>query len=359
MSQLVSSWRGDDQGQRLSDPSEVRSPEPVSFAAAQTAVNFVVFEPRWVPEDCHLESTTLRPEQPPGRPDDISADAMGQTPWTEGNPCSLRTIIDGDGRRIRLKQFLYDWAPPAASIAPLWRTPDPTPVEIGDVVGWLGTDYKENRGACCQRERTQIELSVLEGTVTDDELTGLLDGLVVANPSDARRVRRTPFHLLNYWVRYQIDGPGVPHGLFSYEPSVPYSTSTVLAPSGFSTEQLAIPRPEFREYAFDSAVAFPEADAAEWILRHEENASDHLWLLSAAETSSLAPSFPPEASDQPATTRERRSIGGQSVHYGCLHPTVGALEARWKNDDQRYALLASASRELDEARFFDIVEGLV
>jgi hypothetical protein len=53
---------------RLTDPALLRKPQTVSLEEAQQSSNFVVFRPEWLPPDCRLERSTLRPEQPPGRP---------------------------------------------------------------------------------------------------------------------------------------------------------------------------------------------------------------------------------------------------------------------------------------------------
>ncbi len=123
----------------------------------------MVFRPEWLPPDCSISQVTLRPEQPPGRPGGIDARQIGQTPWSEGNPCSVRAVVTGAQRRLRLKQFLYAWAPPAASTSALWKSPQLTPVMCQDAIAWLGTDYMGRAGACVQRMRTEIEVSEEDG----------------------------------------------------------------------------------------------------------------------------------------------------------------------------------------------------
>lgn len=351
-------WKTADPSARLTDPEAARPPAEVSFADAQAAANFVVFEPGWLPADCRLAEVTLRPEQPPGRPDDVSAADIGQTPWGEGNPCALRAVVAGDGRRLRIKGFLYDWAPPAASVAPLWETPEPEPVACGDAVGWLGTDYKGNRGACVQRARSQLEVSVLEGTFDDDELADLLCGFEVAAPEAARAVRSVPFHGLNYWVRYGYEPTAVPHGLWDYHVARPYETSVPVAPFALADLPISPLIPGDERFAFDSAVVFPEAAAVECVFRNRRNGSDHLWLVAAREESPLAPSIPPEASAQPAERREPVDLRGTTVHYAALTEERGAWEAVWAEDGVHYVVWAAASPLLDGDGVRDVIDGL-
>ena len=361
-------WRTADPEARLTDADEAVPPRETTPADAQADVNFVAFETDWLPEDCRVETVTRRPERPPGRPGGVSAADIDQTPHSDGNPCSLRTVITGENRRLRLKQFRYDWAPPAASVAPLWRTPEPTPFDCDDAVGWLGTDYEDRRGACVQRDRTQVELSVLEGEFADEELTRLLDGLTPADPEGARRVGRVPFHRLNYWARYRSQPPVVPHGLWDYAPEHPYEDSLALSPVALREDPpvpTLVPAGTFddsatsdNQFVLDSALAFPEADALEAVFRNRANGSDHLWLLATDEESRLAPSLPPEPSDQSAETRETVDLRGTAVHYAALTEDRGAWEALWAEDGVRYAVWAGASKFLDGEGFRELVDSL-
>lgn len=355
-------WQTADPDAGLTNSEEAAPPRETTPTDAQAAVNFVVFEFDWLPEDCRVETVTRRPERPPGRPTDVSAEDIDQTPHSEGNPSSVRIVVAGGDRRLRLKQFLYDWAPPSASIAPLWRTPEPTPFECGDAVGWLGTDYKNQRGACVQRDRTQIELSVSEGEFSDDELKRLLDGLRPADPEGARRIRRVPFHRLNYWARYKCRPPVVPHGLWDYAPEHPYEDSYALSPVALRTDPtvpaLVSSGSSGDRFVLDSALAFPEADAMEVVFRNRENGSDHLWMTATDESSPLAPSLPPEPSDQSAETREAIDLRGTTAHYAALTEKQGAWEAIWSENGVRYAVWAGASQYLDGEEFREVVDSL-
>ena len=360
-------WRTAGPETRLTDADAARPPSETTVADAQDGANFVVFAPGWLPEDCEVTETTLRPEQPPGRPEGLDATEIGQTPWSDGNPSSLRAVVAGDDRRLRLKEFLYDWAPPAASVAPLWGTNNPTPVEAGDVVGFLGTDYKRNRGACVQRARTQVEVSVLDGEFGDDELEALLDGLEPAVDPDssgigATAVRQVPFHRLNYWARFRCESPGVPHGVWQHGVERPYHESVPCSPAalGDATPRPLVPGDDHlgRQYHFDSAVAFPEANAVEAVYRHGTNGSDHLWITVATPESDLGPAVPPEPARQPAETREAVESRGGTVHYGALTEAHGAWEAVWIEDGVTYAVVAGASAELDGEDFLTLVDGL-
>ena len=114
------------------------------------------------------ERTVLRPECVPGRPKHLEAT---RTPWSTANSATVRTeYVTTDGARFRVKQFLYDWARPAVDHPCLWGSMvRPYALGNGHVV-WLGTDYKKNQAASATIERTSVELSVLEGNLTDEKI---------------------------------------------------------------------------------------------------------------------------------------------------------------------------------------------
>lgn len=352
-------WQIADPSARLTDTDDPAPPHETTYNDAQESVNFVVFEPEWLPDDCTTTEITVRPEQPPGLPPDATAEDINQTPHSEGNPCSVRIVITGNERQLRLKQFLYDWAPPAASIAPLWRTSQPVPFECGDAIGWLGTDYKDRPGACVQRERTQIELSVSKGEFDDAEMKKLLRRLEPINTETSRLVRNVPFHNLSYWVRYQCRPPAVPHGLWTHNPNRPYNHSVIHSLIGLLDDSPVRPLvPTEDQFVFDSAAAFPEIDALEYLYRNRGNQSDYLWITASPAGSSLSLSLPPDASDQSAETRQAIELRETTVHYASLTEEYGAWEATWEEDGIHYIAWAGSSQFIDGDRFRTLIHTL-
>ena len=51
-------WRTAGPEARLTDADAARPPSETTFADAQEEVNFVVFDPEWLPEDCEVTETT-------------------------------------------------------------------------------------------------------------------------------------------------------------------------------------------------------------------------------------------------------------------------------------------------------------
>lgn len=336
-------------------------PRAIDLKEAQAEVNFVVVEPRRLPSGCTIVSTSLRPEQPPGRPEGSEASEFAQTPWSDANPCSLRTVIAGQGRELRVKQFLYDWAPPAAGIAPLWDSPSLEAFACGDMVGWIGEDYREALGACVEHFDTQVELSVLAGTFSHGELTEIVQSLAEADPAGADAVRATPFHRRNYWVRHRKRPYGTPHGLWRDHAKRPYQHTAGEAVAGHvprSRSRVLLPPAGF---AVESAVAL-DGDGrteVELILRNREVEAERLWLVCAAAGSDDAPPVPPVLDDHAAEVAELCRAGDREAWVAATTRRWGAWEAVWSEEGATYALWASPTTTWDEQRFVSFVAGLV
>lgn len=341
-------WTRTDREARLTRRDEIRPLRRLEFAEAQPRVNFVVHAPLWLPAHHDAGETTLRPEQPPGRPGGIDARELGQTPWSEGNPCSLRTIWRAPQRALRMKQFLYDWAPPAAGIAPLWNTPALSARACGEAVGFVGTDYLGNHGACIQRERTQIELSVVDGDYRNEELFDLLASLHPAAAEDTAEVRDATWHDLAYWVRYGLPPYRVPYGLWRCSRRRPYERKARILRDAFPTELGGVPIPTADDLVPDSAFVTEDEIELYWRIAHRPH--DHLILLIDRTGNHSALPCPPEPESQTAAVQERRRMGSRDVHLAGLTTEFGPYECRWHQDEADMALFGSASTYLTADR---------
>lgn len=187
-------------------------PPRMSAEEAQPWSNFVVFAPVALPAEISITESSVRQEAPPGRPE---VETIGRTPWSDNNPAAFRMVISGEGRSLRIKQFLYDWAFPALDHPCLWESETTAkPLDAHHVL-WLGRDYLGNRGASARMARTMIELSVLEGEFTDAELVELYQALQPVDPEALKQIESTSFAELSYFGRYpEAKVLGVPVGMW-------------------------------------------------------------------------------------------------------------------------------------------------
>lgn len=146
---------------------------------AQPYCNFVVLVPRQLPAGCQLGPFSVR---------------------TEGDRWSTVLFrVEGPGRRLRIKEFLYDWwtlTETATNLVGPGR-----PFRVGTEVGWHGIDYKGLPAAAFHRFRTQVEITVEEGEFAPAEIEALCEGLEPVHRESAHLLLQVPFARLSYTVR--------------------------------------------------------------------------------------------------------------------------------------------------------------
>ncbi|MEV3962746.1 hypothetical protein AB0M34_17890 [Nocardia sp. NPDC050193] len=168
-------------------------------AQAQPWCNFILWIPERLPEECRSLSGTVRREAPPGTPVEPLAD---RGPRDGNHLSSYRFEIAGAGRRLRIKQFYYDWAFPAFDHPCLWKSRTHAVALDGTHVVWFGVDFLGNPAASARLGRTTIELSVLEGDFTETELLDVYQSMHPAVPAEVPAIVATPHSQLSYWARH-------------------------------------------------------------------------------------------------------------------------------------------------------------
>ena len=94
---------------------------------------------------------------------------------------SFKLILENSNaeKSLSIKEFNYDWAPPAYDCPSLWKnneefstedTPEPKPFLVGNDLLWIGVNYRNQRAASIIKERATIEMIVMEGDFSDQEL---------------------------------------------------------------------------------------------------------------------------------------------------------------------------------------------
>lgn len=323
MSGYVDRWRW----QTVASAAELDPvPPAMEPAQAQRWCDFVVWRPTSLPAGCDSVVGTLRREAPPGR----TGDTAGRTPWSDANPSAYRTEISGGGRRLRLKQFLYDWDFPAADHPCLWGGPT-RPVEIGDGrVVWLGIDYLRNRAASARMARTTVELSALEGEFGEDEIVALFAALRPAAPEAVPAVLATPFSELSYWARHPVDMVSVPTGVFVCHRRgrgawvAPDDLAAFLAGQGVPAS--------VGGFRADSAATFGDGSGRRELEVVYASASGGELRLVAQRTGGGRLEFPPRREKHPAKA-EVASLGSRPVHLGYVSAEFGACDAWWQHPD--------------------------
>ena len=133
---------------------------------------------------------------------------------------------------------------PAFDCPCLWLSPVVRHFFVGSDVGWLGTDFRGLPVASVHLDRTTIELSVLSGSFSDDELHEICRNLRPVNPEARNQILHTPLATLCYQRRHREPPIAVPVGFWAHERK-PESTLTHVFPGAMAPADLpgAILRP--------------------------------------------------------------------------------------------------------------------
>ena len=329
---------------------------------AQPWCNFVVWTPQEIPAGCEVGIGTVRREAPPGRVEGVTA---GRSPWSDVNPVAYRHEVTGQGRRLRVKQFLYDWAFPALDHPCLWESRT-RPVRLDDAhILWLGVDYMKHQAASARLARTTIELSVLEGEFSDAEISDLYRSMRPAAPEAVAAIARTPFALLSYWARYRnATMLHVPIGLWKLRRTGRVYTGRWTAEPAEVKALLGEYRlpPELGGLAADSAARFTDAGGkteVEIVYAGGPDRGYELRLIAQRQGEGHL-AFPAEPEPHPHQEVEVE-VGGVTVSLASIDDRYGPWDATWP--DPRAALeaklVASTGTPLDRGWFLAAVAEVV
>jgi len=295
--------------------NQSKPPQNVSWEEAQRYCNFMLFKPR----DKFLEKfktieTSLRIES--------STDFA-----------SHRCLLQSEHSLISIKQFLYDWAPPAYDHPSLWRnaevspqasTPIPKPVPVGSQIAWIGLNFRRQQAATLSLMRTMVEVTIIEGNAIQEEVLELFNSLAPADTAIAEKIIHTPLAMLTYLWRHKRNASPVPLSYWKYTRS-DQESHTAYLPQDIKHE--ATPEKIFNQYVLNSifVIGNPDSPAEiEYYYEHTEYPGAYIRLLSITQD---VPSTP-KLGDQFCYS-ENLMIEGQSLSYAYLTKEFGPHEAMW------------------------------
>ncbi len=315
---------------------------------AQSWCNFAILVPAYLPPDCSLPGHgLLRQEASPGRAEENA----WRPRWTEANCSSFVWNIAGDGRSLHLKQFLYDWAPPASDHPCLWAAPSKPFLVDQYRIGWLGTHYKGHQGASAILWGTMCEISVREGKFFDDEIVCILRGLAPADQTAADIILATPFSQLSYWARHNIPLISLPQGLWRMRRnSLTMRRRWCDGPLDQTPEPLIFAPPA--EWKADSSCTYgPEDSPTEREALYVLGTRDHyLWYRISKLGDALLSDIPPEVDDLSCRSESFRA-GHRIIYHAWLDDMFGPHDALWL-DGSHLCIVQTNSRSSNTVERF-------
>lgn len=306
------------------------------WAWAQARTNFVIVGPKpgsgWL-----MRGQTLRGE---------SAEHYS----------TVRAIVaNGSGARLRMKQFLNDWWIP--TVADISFRGQGTPVAYADAVAFVGRDYKRQAASCGHAWGTNVEFSVEEGDLGEEDWKQLWASLDALVPAALPAARRASFAARNYWNRWgRSNAPWDTTEISSLQWSEP-TTQALEAVAWSSTPATWAPLPG----AVDSIGirAHPQwGEEMQAVFRRPMDLEYAAWLRAFR----TAPKEWVPLIDESEVNRPRWEeipAGERTVRRACMDPTVGNWMYAWRDGDRAYELHLRARRGLDGENANAVVRGFL
>jgi hypothetical protein len=355
--------RSFDRGLEMSDRTE-----RLSLTETQAYCPFVVFEPTLVPNDLSVSSISFRPEQPPSAaariPVEVPMDGGREPLRAAGANATVRLAL-GPSHKLSIKQFLYDWLPPAYDYPSLWRSiRQPMGVPIGGAIGWVGENYRGQHAASVTLDRTTIEIVDGDGALSDQGLVELMLGLRPVDAAARREITRTPFGCLCYAARYTAAIPQVPLGFWQNTFAAGTRRKITVGEDALAeNDMLAGMRTGEWRTSMITRIGYEIAAteiATEYILEAPGDPNATISLLysdnrdAAGSAAPYGMAFPPQTDSQPCE-RETPVINGMQIYLAYTDRRYGKFEAVFAAWGKIFILMAKPRPTKDHEWFVSLL----
>jgi hypothetical protein len=326
---------------------------PTISSPALEKANFPIFSPNQLPNDLKLREASYRIENPK----------------REYPRCSLKLMLKSEstGKVLYIKEFNYDWAPPAYDCPSLWKnheefaaedTPEPQPHLIENDVLWIGFNYRNQRAASIIKERTTIEMV---GDFSDQELVHIARGLTALDKNQRERILSKSFAELSYGYPKAVEAVNVTISFWKF----PVADSQIKLQTAFMKDNIPteaivghLPLPSNSGYKLDSVFAyhFGEIPSAEsrynFVYEHEEHKGSTIQLQHVHKNSPAACAFPPLPDQTQKFKIALEKVGGVDCYYAYRSENYGPHELIFQRGNFRYLMLVKPASWTSKEWFF-------
>ena len=320
------------------NPLVSSKPFECTFEEAQNWCNFVVLQPGWFPADCRLSKPTVRAE-------------------TLEHASSLRMLIEGQGRSLRLKQFYMDWWIPTSSDTNL--TGPGRPFVAAGIVGYMGRDYKGREAACIHRFGSLLELSVTEGNFRPEGIQAFLERLEPPVPEAVPQLAALPFARISYYARKEPSRGPLGYDLLS---GCRWSSDREILKREEDHSKIYYPRQLPAHFEFDSVGVCREPASHHWeyqlLFRHRGNLTDNIWLRAVGEETEKILWISPGLDRRMGIQLHPVRLKHRTARVGSTSEPYGERVAQWTENGIAFEVHARASLSVGEKDFLSLLDSL-
>jgi len=319
-------------------------------AEAQKYCNFVLFQTINLPIGFTVAKQQLRKE--------------GQN-----TQASYRIVLENPqtNQIVIIKQFLYDWAPPAYDYPCLWYNTKqfspalktaPRYARVGQRLLWIGKNYRGQQAATIDLERTRIEVTFNNIPLRDEILIDLIQGLLPCDDKIRAQLLNTSFAQMSYPFRVQNKVSDVPLSYWKHKRSKDCVSRALIEERSPSWRCAWLER-NLRQHGYhlNSLFEFIRDKTIvekEYLFEHETYPGVFVHLLATPQDSLDPIAFPPSIGDQ-VCQQEKIVIGEKAMHLSYLDPHYGNYEFVWQEEGMIYLLLIRAAAWVTYAWAFQLM----
>ncbi len=307
---------------------------------AQPWCNFIVFTMGSLPKGFFIVKQQLRKE-------------------SQKSQSSFRIVLENEkSKQIAIKQFLYDWAPPAYDYPCLWLNTGafsatnvlaPRGINVGNRLLWIGKNYRGQNAATIDCERTRIEVTFDNIDLLDEDLIIMIQDLRSCDEKIKKQILSTPFSHLSYYYRHKINTSEVPLSFWRHIRHKSCFTITLPTEEKITHKWLPDTLQDTlgkEGYYLNGIIGISEPHGniveKEYLFEHHQHAGVFIHILVAPNTSIYPIQFPPLIGDQIC---EHEIIDeGDGVHLAYSYQRKGNFELAWKSDGLIYLMIIRAAK---------------
>ncbi len=274
---------------------------------------------------------------------------------------------ESTGKVLYIKEFNYDWAPPAYDCPSLWKnheefaaedTPEPQPHLIENDMLWIGFNYRNQKAASIIKDRTTIEMV---GDFSDEELIHIARGLTALDKNQRDRILAKSFAELSYGYPKAVEAVNVPISFWKF----PVADSQIKLQTAFMKDNIPteaivghLPLPSNSGYQLDSVFAYhfgetpSEESRYNFVYEHEEHKGSTIQLQHVHKNSPAACAFPPLPDQTQKFKMALEKVSGIDCYYAYRSENYGPHELIFQRGNFRYLMLVKPASWTNREWFF-------
>ncbi len=308
---------------------------------AQKWCNFVLFQMTYLPPGFTIGKQQLRKE-------------------SQSSQSSFRFLLESqkNNQQIVIKQFLYDWAPPAYDYPCLWLNTEKfssadifssRSVLATNRVLWLGRNYRGQNAATIDLERTRVEITFDGINLTEEELIYIVQGLKPCDQTLREQILNTPFARLSYYARHKKKASEVPLSYWQHTRhgtcyGVALSLDHEIANNWLSIHVDSVLNKQGYYLNSIFAIVTPanEIDEKEYLFEHHQHPGAFIHVLATPITSVHPIKFPPTIDDQ-VCEHEVINAPENEIYLAHSNQKYGNYELIFKAKAMTYLMIIRAA----------------